>query len=265
MTQQIPILMYHSISHPIKNTPFKCLHLPPHRFAFQMRLLKLLGYQGLSMSDLTPYLTGEKKGKVVGITFDDGYQNNLTHALPILQHYGFSATCYIVTGYVGEYNKWDEAKGIPKNPLMTLEQLKQWVNAGMEVGAHTHHHVNLTDTDDVVALQEISQSKQYLEKYLNQTIENFCYPYGKFNQQHIQMLKQLGFKTSTAMYRGKVNVPDTGLNPDELLTLARVTVNNNCYPHIFLMKLLTDYEDKKGKKQRIAHQQLLAQSLSSTV
>ncbi len=63
MTQQIPILMYHSISHPIKNTPFKCLHLPPHRFAFQMRLLKLLGYQGLSMGDLTPYLTGEKKRK----------------------------------------------------------------------------------------------------------------------------------------------------------------------------------------------------------
>jgi peptidoglycan/xylan/chitin deacetylase (PgdA/CDA1 family) len=248
MSQTIPILMYHSISQPVKNAPFKCLHLPPKRFALQMRLLNLLGYQGLSMDKLTPYLTGEKQGKVVGITFDDGYKNNLTHALPILQKYDFSATCYVVTGCVGEYNRWDESKGIPKNPLMTLDELKQWVASGMSVGAHTHYHVSLPSVDDNTAWQEIHQSKQFLETHLQQPIEHFCYPYGHFKPQHVEMLKQAGFISSTAMYRGRVKVPSSGLNLDERLTLARVTVNNNCYPHIFLMKLLTGYEDKKGLK-----------------
>lgn len=256
MTQQIPILMYHSISHPIKNAPFKCLHLPPHRFAFQMRLLKLLGYQGLSMHDLMPYLTGQKQGKVVGITFDDGYQNNLAQ-LPILKQYQFTATCYVVSGLIGTYNQWDESKGIPKNPLMNLKELKTWLNAGMHIGAHTKTHISLTNSSDNLAKQEILHSKNYLEEHLNQPIEHFCYPYGHFNQKHIDILKQTGFKTATAMYRGQVAVPKTGLNQDQLLTLPRVTVNNNCYPHIFLMKLLTQYENKKGEKQRFIHEQQL--------
>lgn len=257
---RIPILMYHSISHPIKNAPFKCLHLPPKRFAFQMKLLKMLGYQGLSMEELTPYLIGEKQGKVVGITFDDGYRNNLTEALPILQKYGFTATCYMVSGQIGGYNQWDESKGIPKNPLMNLEELKQWLNAGMKIGAHTHNHVSLTHVNDELAHTEILQSKNELERLLNIRVQDFCYPYGHFNKNHVQILKELGFKTSTAMYRGQVDIPSQGLNQEELLTLARVTVNNNCYPHIFLMKLLTDYENTKGNKLR---QKTISQSQSA--
>lgn len=249
--QKIPILMYHSISHPIKNAPFKCLHLPPKRFALQMTILKLLGYQGLSMYELTPYLKGKKQGKVIGITFDDGYRNNLTQALPILQRHGFTATCYVVSGHIGGHNQWDEAKGIPKNPLMSDAELKQWLNAGMEVGVHTHSHISLIDVDDATAEQEITHSKQFLEELLGVPMRHFCYPYGKFHSSHVAMLKQQGFDTATAMYRGRTEVPQGGLTSDELLTLPRVTVNNNCYPHIFLAKLLTNYEDKKGARLRL--------------
>lgn len=251
--QTIPILMYHSISHPVKNAPFKCLHLPPKRFALQMYLLKVLGYQGLSMRELTPYLLGQKHGKVVGITFDDGYRNNLTNALSILKKYGFSATCYVVSGCVGSYNRWDEAKGIPKNPLMSFDELKQWINSGMEVAAHTHQHVSLTHTDDQTAWQEIIQSKQTLELNLGTKVKNFCYPYGHFDAKHTKMLEEAGFITATAMYHGKVPVPTQGLTAPQLLTLPRVTINNNCYPHIFLLKLLTNYEDKKGQKLKLKH------------
>jgi peptidoglycan/xylan/chitin deacetylase (PgdA/CDA1 family) len=55
-------------------------------------LLKKLGYKGLNMTELQPYLTGKKQGKVVGITFDDGYKNNLIHALPILKKFGHLAS-----------------------------------------------------------------------------------------------------------------------------------------------------------------------------
>ena len=74
----IPILMYHSIESMPKSTVMRSLHVLPRQFKFQMWMLKMLGYKGLSLKKLKPYLDGDKFGKVVGITFDDGYQNNLT-------------------------------------------------------------------------------------------------------------------------------------------------------------------------------------------
>ena len=84
-------------------------------------LLKLMGYQGLSMSQLQPYLRGEKSGKVVGITFDDGYLNNLTNALPVLQKHGFSSTCYAVSGLLGQTNLWDAKIGIAQTPYQIYD------------------------------------------------------------------------------------------------------------------------------------------------
>lgn len=238
----VPILMYHSIAHPIKGAPFKCLHVPPKRFALHMRLLGWLGFTGLSMDKLAPYVRGEKKGRVIGITFDDGYQNNLTHALPILQQHGFSATCYMVSDCIGKHNIWDESKNIPKNPIMTSDEVKQWLAAGMSIGAHTKNHISLTHVNNNIAQDEILGCKADLEKRFDVPVTDFCYPYGHFGSQHIDILEQAGFITATAMARARARVGDN------MLSLPRVTVNNNCYPHIFLAKLLTNYEDKKGQK-----------------
>ena len=71
-----PILMYHSIADMPRGTIMRSLHVQTNRFNFQMRLLKIFGYRGVSMTELKPYLTGEKSGKVIGLTFDDGYNNN---------------------------------------------------------------------------------------------------------------------------------------------------------------------------------------------
>jgi peptidoglycan/xylan/chitin deacetylase (PgdA/CDA1 family) len=89
--------MYHQIdAPPPRGTPLRGLVVSPQSFRRQMQLLKWMGYTGLSMRNLEPYLCGDLQGKVVGITFDDGYQNNLHHALPTLKKLGFSATCYAV-------------------------------------------------------------------------------------------------------------------------------------------------------------------------
>ena len=112
----IPILMYHSIAAMPKGTVMRSLHVPPKLFKLQMWLLKIMGYQGLSMGELQPYLTGEKIGKVVGITFDDGFKNNLVEALPILKKNGFSATCYIISQNIGGINHWD----LKKKALMKI-------------------------------------------------------------------------------------------------------------------------------------------------
>ena len=160
----IPILMYHSIESMPKSTVMRSLHVPPRRFKFQMWMLKILGYKGLSLKKLKPYLDGDKYGKVVGITFDDGYQNNLIYAAPILKKYNFSATCYIVSESIGSSNLWDLDKKITQRPLMSENEINEWLNLGMDIGAHTKTHVDLTTISEQKAQEEIYGCMVDLEK-----------------------------------------------------------------------------------------------------
>ena len=144
----IPILVYHQIdAAPPKGAPFRSLYVSPAAFSRQMHLLRWLGYQGLSMAQLQPYLTGESRGKVVGITLDDGYLNNLSDAMPLLLDFGFTATCYVVSQRLGQSNVWDHAIGIEPAPLMSAMDVRAWSAAGMEIGAHTRTHANLVQED----------------------------------------------------------------------------------------------------------------------
>ncbi|NCW54462.1 MAG: hypothetical protein EBV97_11815, partial [Rhodobacteraceae bacterium] len=68
---------------PPKGTPLRGLVVSPGTFSRHMSLMQFLGYKGLSMGALMPYLKGERTGKVFGITFDDGYENNFHNALPV--------------------------------------------------------------------------------------------------------------------------------------------------------------------------------------
>ena len=94
-TTPVPILMYHNIAPaPRDIRVYRSLYVSPRVFARQMWLLRQLGYVGLSMTAAEPYLRGEREGRVAVITLDDGYVDNLQAAMPVLQRYGFSATCY---------------------------------------------------------------------------------------------------------------------------------------------------------------------------
>jgi peptidoglycan/xylan/chitin deacetylase (PgdA/CDA1 family) len=236
----IPILVYHQISEaPPRGAPFRGLYVAPAAFARQMALLKLLGYQGLSMSGLLPYLEGKQRGKVVGITFDDGYLNNLTHALPVLQRHGFSSTCYAVSNLLGQTNAWDREIGIAQVPLMDASQLRQWVAGGQEVGSHTQNHVRLLQSDAATALGEMTRDKAALEGLLGTPVRHFCYPYGEYAPEHVAMAREAGFDTVTTTHRGRSAVKGN------LLELPRVPVVRSTSLPVFWLKIATAYEDRE--------------------
>ena len=235
----IPILMYHSIESMPKATIMRSLHVPPRRFKFQMWLLKFLGYKALSLKKLQPYIDGQKHGKVVGITFDDGYQNNLINAAPILLKYNFSATCYIVSEKVGLSNTWDLNQGITQRPLMTKDEINQWLGFGMDIGGHTKTHVDLTKISLENARKEINDCKLNLEENFKTQITDFCYPFGKFNELISNLVKESGYLSATTMLRGRVN------SNSNHYKLPRIPVNHRTLPHLFLAKILTKYEDNK--------------------
>jgi peptidoglycan/xylan/chitin deacetylase (PgdA/CDA1 family) len=236
----IPILVYHQITAaPPKGSPFRSLYVAPEAFSRQMASLKLLGFSGLSMTGLLPYLRGEKTGKVVGITFDDGYLCNLTHALPALRKHGFSSTCYAVSGLLGKTNVWDDGLGIAQVPLMNEVQIREWVIAGQEVGTHTRNHVNLSARNDSDCRAEIELGKSELESVVEQPVQHFCYPYGKYESRHVVMINELGFATATTTQRSRCHAQT------DLMQLPRVPVLRSTSLPVFWLKIATAYEDRR--------------------
>ena len=225
MRPPIPILTYHQVdTPPPRGTPFRSLVVDPDAFDRQLGFLKLLGYRGLCMGALQPYLRGEKTGKVVGITLDDGYVNNLAHALPALARHGFSATCYVVSGQLGGSNVWDAMHGVPAQPLMDTAQMKRWVAGGMEIGAHTRHHVDLCKCDAATAQSEIAGSKADLEQALGVEVGSFCYPFGEHRDEHVEMARLAGYQTATTIVAGRAGLAD------DRMRLPRISVRLGTNP-----------------------------------
>jgi peptidoglycan/xylan/chitin deacetylase (PgdA/CDA1 family) len=236
----IPILTYHQIAvSPPRGAAFRSLYVAPVDFARQMALLNLLGYRGLSMSALMPYLRGELSGKVVGLSFDDGYLNNLSHALPVLQRYGFSSTCYFVSQQLGKTNQWDLAHGVVQAALMDSAQLHQWLAGGQEVGAHTRHHVHLPTLDGAACRQEVIGCKIELEDLCGAPVRHFCYPYGEFSPDQAEMVRSLGFESATTTQRSRC------LTGEDFMQLPRVPVLRSTTLPLLWWKLATAYEDRR--------------------
>lgn len=240
--QFIPILMYHQIdTPPERGQALRGLVVSPTSFQRQMWLLKTMGYRGVSMKDLEPYLAGEKVGKVIGITFDDGYLNNYEHALPTLAKYDFTATCYVVSQLIGTTNSWDLGK-VKQVPLMKPHELQAWIKSGMDVGSHTRTHSDLTQLDDQAANEQIATSKHELEDLLGQEVRHFCYPYGRFETRHSAMAEACGYISATTTQRGRA------LAGDHPMTLKRIMIARSTNAAQFAIKLWTGYEDRKTEK-----------------
>ncbi|WP_156414043.1 polysaccharide deacetylase family protein [Bordetella sp. N] len=239
----IPILMYHQIGEPPPaGSPYRGLTVHPARFRRQMTWLRRFGYRGLSMRDLMPYVRGERQGKVIGITFDDGYRNVHRHALPILRELGHTATNYFVARQFDGANVWDAEKGVPSSPLMSLAEMREWAAAGMEVGSHTLDHVHLPQLTPDEALRQITASRIELEAALGAPVTAFCYPYGEYTQDHCRMARDAGYDNATVTRRGLVHAGD---DPYEL---KRVLVAGGTSLFSFLRKTLTSYEDKRRRR-----------------
>lgn len=237
----IPILMYHSVKRVKKNEVMRSLHVSPTSFKIQMCLLKILGFRGCAVSEAAGMLRQNRNEKVVAITFDDGYQNFKTTVLPILKKYGFTATVYVVTDLIGGQNEWDQGTGISPNQLMTADEIKYCVSQGIEIGCHSSTHARLTDAH-VDLNDEIYQSKSILENLTGLPVSAFCYPYGAHDDRVTDFVERCGFSSATTMLRGRA----TGTH--KMLRLPRIPVTWHTLPHLFIIKLLTRYEDKRRNR-----------------
>jgi peptidoglycan/xylan/chitin deacetylase (PgdA/CDA1 family) len=167
--------MYHSISEDqiTAKHPYYLTSARPRVFAEHMRFLHERGYEVLSLTEAVHRLeSGQTSPKTTVLTFDDGYENFYTTAYPVMSLYGFRATVFLPTDYIG-----NEPRSFNNKRCLTWHQVRELHRAGVAFGSHTVTHPQLRSIGPRELAYEVRHSKETLENELDSKIESFCYPY----------------------------------------------------------------------------------------
>lgn len=218
------ILMYHSISR-LEDDPNR-LCTSPERFEDQMRYLKRRGLRGVSVRELRRAMNAGATKGLVGLTFDDGCEDFLYNALPVLERFGFSATVFVVVGMLGRQNDWEHHREPkPQLHLLGADGVREVSERGMEVGSHSVSHARLPDLEPGLLEKEVSNSRQILGEVLGQAVEGFCYPYGAVDSRVTEAVRKAHYRYACTIFtRTERNVYDLPridvAERDNLLMLA---------------------------------------------
>lgn len=207
----VPVLMYHYIRinpDPRDRTGFS-LSVTPATFHAQMAYLARNHFNVIPLSRAVAAIRTHRPlpPRSVVLTFDDGYADFYTTAVPELRRYGFTATDYVVPNLVG------------RGSFMTWSQVIAADRLGFTIGAHTMNHVALAGVARSRARAEMAQSKQALEQMLGHPVIEFAYPYGSFNGYLAGQARAMGFESAAS------TMPGAGHDLGELWSLHRQRVS----------------------------------------
>lgn len=186
-TLKVPILMYHYISEPPPDSDVYRVDLSvaPNSFRQQMAYLKENGYTTIDFYDLSSAIVAhsELPEKPILLTFDDGYIDNYEEAFPILQEFGYKGTFFVVTEFIDA----------GREGYMTWEMIEEMAQAGQRIESHSRTHPDLSTKSRDGLIWEILGSQETLTAHIGYKPRYFCYPGGTYNDETIQILKELDF------------------------------------------------------------------------
>ncbi len=232
---KIPVLLYHTVSDPSQSRLYPGICVPPRRFAAQMNILHKNGFKTIGTGSLAAYLSGgavaDMPERPIMITFDDGYSDNLTEALPEMEKYGFKSVIYTVASSIGGENSWDVALGEHPKRMMGRDELLRCIELGHEIGGHTLNHAHLAALGKKEAACEIAEGNRVLEEMLGIRIENFAYPYGEYDDKTIDIIKDSGLLCAVTTDFG------TNTSGTDPFLVRRIPVRSNTHILKFISRI----------------------------
>jgi peptidoglycan/xylan/chitin deacetylase (PgdA/CDA1 family) len=225
MRRTVPVLVYHSVC----TDPAPLMRdwaITPDGFREHLAFLASEGYTTLTVSEYAQRLRAPAWSlppRTAVITFDDGFADFATAAAPALAEAGMTATLYVSSAYMGETSSWLGPEG--EQPMLTWSQIADVAAAGIEIGAHAHHHFALDELDRASAQIEIVRSKNLIEDHLGTPVESFAYPHGYHSRAIKEMVRLAGF-TSACGVKHALSGPG-----DDLFALARIMVPADATTH----------------------------------
>ena len=207
------VLMYHHIGPlPEKADDIrKGLTVSSEEFDTQIKYLSEKKYRFITLFELEKAIKAKKvPDKALVLTFDDGYSDNYSQALPILKKYNAVGTFFIITSKMdtGEY--------------MTKDQVRELYKAGNEIGSHTLTHPSLDKLKGSALAKELSQSKTEIETLTGNPVVSLCYPSGKYNDETVKAATDAGYKIAVTTHASTGTV-----SPDRLLEIYRYRISSS--------------------------------------
>ena len=182
-------LLFHSISSS-RNTHLS--HFSPDNF---LKFAKRLNAEGISTLTLRDAAISPKQDNPEAIvTFDDGFENFYSIALPILEANAIKATVFPIAGFLGKPSQWDV---LPRQLHMNAAQIREVAGRGHEIGSHTLTHPNLTFLNDHDLVTELKDSKRLLEDLTGKPVTSLSFPFGCWNARIWRKALQLGYTQAT--------------------------------------------------------------------
>jgi peptidoglycan/xylan/chitin deacetylase (PgdA/CDA1 family) len=237
----VPVLMYHSISDDPEYgiSPYYKICTSPTVFERQMRWLNDSGYRAVNLNEAAQILQrkGDGRKKVVSITFDDGLRDFHAQAMPVLEQFGFTATVYLPTAFIG-----DESRSFKSRECLTWSEIIELRARGIEFGSHTVNHPVLYQLNWIDIERETYDSKMEIENRLQTAVTSFSYPYA-FPQEDWAFATKLKERLRAQGYQNCVTTIIGRAKPaDDLLQLKRLPANNCDDQDLFASKLDGAYD-----------------------
>lgn len=230
---KVPIVMYHSI---LKDTSKSNTYtITPSTLENDLQYIQKNNYSTITILDLINYVYYDNPlpEKPIIITFDDGYYNNYTYAVPLLKKYNMKAVISIVGKYTDTFSETDEANA--NYSYLRWKDISELISDStntIEFQNHTYnlHGINNSrkgcmknynepyDLYKNMLTKDIMQLQNKFYEKTNYTPNTFTYPYGAISKESLDIIKSLGFKASLSCSSG-VNIITK--NPDCLYLLKR--------------------------------------------
>lgn len=219
---RIPVLMYHYIrdySNP-KDKTGEGLSVSSSVFDQEMGYLASNGYTPISLDTMYAIFNHQaaSPAKPVVLTFDDGYIDFYANAYTILKKYGFHATSFVITGFVGQpaYLSWNNIKEMQASGLITFE-------------SHTVHHTYLSGVSFQTMLKELQDSKAILQSQTGYPVNFVAYPFGGSNYTVWSAAKKAGYVGGLGTWYAKASYSS--------LNMPRVRISGNIPLPLFAARI----------------------------
>jgi peptidoglycan/xylan/chitin deacetylase (PgdA/CDA1 family) len=165
------------------------------------------------------------------ITFDDGFENFLTQALPELEARKIPATVFVIADGMNR----EFGSDVYVEKLLSLEQVRSLPTDLVSIGSHTVSHPLLTQIEDNSARREIQDSRTKLEAMLARPVKEFSFPFGGFNEKLVEFCREAGYE------RAYTTLPAFAFEERGDFVVGRVRVDPTDWPLEFRLKLAGAY------------------------
>jgi peptidoglycan/xylan/chitin deacetylase (PgdA/CDA1 family) len=219
-----PVILYHKIDEPARDSLLRGAFTPPARFRRQMFYLKKQGFIFYTASDLIEHFRehGTFPDNAVALTFDDGWKDNYTNAFPVLRALGIKATVFLVPSCIGQVSSKVQGEGEGARAHLARDEILEMSAHGIEFGSHSMNHKLLDRISPPEVKFEVEEAKRQLEDLLQKPCKVFAYPAGYFSGIARKAVEEAGHIAAFSTRYGPTDHLDIyALNRTEILRRDR--------------------------------------------